>query len=129
VSEKSLSTTREALIAELLIDVDRLLTKVGDLDQSLGNTIEKATKDAANKGFLSASLQIKRLTEDLEIKIEHACLRAGSGYSQRESPNITPVASSSSSMVHLKLFAFCTLGGLMGGLMSGLISGLLRGIS
>jgi len=39
VADKQLSTTREALMAELLIDIDRLLNKVSDLDQSLSDTI------------------------------------------------------------------------------------------
>lgn len=72
MSEKPLATTREALMAELLIDVDRLLNRIGELDQNLGDTIEKATKEASSKGFLAASLQIKRLTEDLEFKIQDA---------------------------------------------------------
>lgn len=75
MTDKPLSTTREALMAELLIDVDRLLERVSDLDRSLGETIEKSTKDAANKGFLAASLQIKKLTEELEFKIQEAMLK------------------------------------------------------
>lgn len=65
-------------MAELLIDVDRLLTKIGELDATLSETIEKSTKDAASKGFLAASLQIKNLTEVLEFKIQEATLNAHS---------------------------------------------------
>ena len=72
MSEKPLATTREALMAELLIDVDRLLNKVSDLDRTLGETIEKSTKEATNKGFLAASLQIRKLIEDLEFKMHEA---------------------------------------------------------
>lgn len=72
MTDKPLTTTREALMAELLIDVDRLLQKVGDLDQSLGETIEKSTKEGASKGYLAASLQLKQLTENLEFRIQEA---------------------------------------------------------
>ncbi|HEY1059838.1 MAG TPA: hypothetical protein VGE55_14005 [Limnobacter sp.] len=36
MTEKPLTTTREALMAELLIDVDRLFEKVSDLDRPVG---------------------------------------------------------------------------------------------
>lgn len=76
MADKQLSTTREALMAELLIDVDRLLTKVSDLDQSLSETIEKSTQAAASKAFLSTTLQLKRLIEELEMTIDQAAARS-----------------------------------------------------
>jgi hypothetical protein len=114
VSDKQLSTTREALMAELLIDVDRLLNKVSELDQTLGETIEKSTREAANKGYLTASLQIKRLTEDLEFKIESASQKAHSfqAYDRTKRPTDKERFHSETGLI--KLFAMCLTGGLLG---------------
>ena len=112
--DKQLSTTREALMAELLIDVDRLLNKVSELDQTLGETIEKSTREAANKGYLTASLQIKRLTEDLEFKIESASQKAHSfqAHNRTKRPEGKQLFNAESGLI--KLFAVCLTGGFVG---------------
>lgn len=114
MSDKQLSTTREALMAELLIDVDRLLSKVSELDQSLAETIEKSTRDAANNGFLAASLQIKRLTEDLELKIELAGQKVLNPPPNNHSRHRDGKQSFRASTGLIKLFTICFFGGLLG---------------
>lgn len=98
MADKQLSTTREALMAELLIDVDRLLNEVSDLDQSLSETIEKSTQAAASEAFLSTTLQLKRLAEDVEMKIDQASVRAtkslalSHNLSDQKTQNAAPLA-------------------------------------
>lgn len=100
-------------MAELLTDVDRLLTRFENLDQTLGQTIEKSTKDAASKGFLSASLQMKRVVEDLELKIEQL-----SSISHASNSNSVPVSAKPSWIIFNESFrpTFCFLIGLIGSL-------------
>lgn len=114
MSDKQLSTTREALMAELLIDVDRLLNKVSELDKTLSETIETSTREAASKGYLSVSLQIKRLTEDLELKIESASQKAHSFHAHDRTKRPTGKERFNAETGLTKLFAICLTGGLVG---------------
>lgn len=113
MSNKSLSTTREALMAELLIDVDRLLDKVSNLDQSLADTIEKSTKEAANKGYLSASLQMKRLAEEIELKIETASTQLRH-FEIPASPTVNALDQVRGAESHYRLAFICFLATLLG---------------
>lgn len=101
-------------MAELLIDVDRLLNRVSELDQTLSETIEKSTRDATSKGFLAASLQIKRLTEDLELKIESAGQKALNPPTNDQSHRRDEKQTFHASTGLIKLFTICFFGGLLG---------------
>lgn len=120
MADKQLSTVREALMAELLIDVDRLLNKVSDLDQSLSDTIEKSTEAAASKAFLSTTLQLKRLAEDVEMTIDQASVRATKSLAL--SHNLSNQQNSKRSNVSLSfpyllaLCYTCSLFGFVGGI-------------
>jgi uncharacterized protein (DUF885 family) len=72
VSGTNLSTAREALMAELLQDVDALLRRVEQVDQALGGKIEQATKDAAGKAFLAARLNFEAVIEQQAGKLSDA---------------------------------------------------------
>ena len=104
-------------MAELLIDVDRLLSRVSELDQTLAETIEKSTRDATSKGFLAASLQIKRLTEDLELKIESAGQKALNPTTNDQSHRRDEKQRFDSSTGLVKLFTICLSGGLLGSIL------------
>ncbi len=52
----NVSTAREALMAELLQDVDAIVRRFEQADEALSGKIEKATTDAAGKAFLAAKL-------------------------------------------------------------------------
>lgn len=63
MSGSNVSTAREALMAELLEDVDRLLQRFEQLDEALAGKIEKATADAAGKAFLAAKLNLESVID------------------------------------------------------------------
>jgi len=68
---EALSTAREALLAQLLQDVDELVARVEALDQAIAASVETAVRDAAGQAFLGARLELeatigeqrRRLTE------------------------------------------------------------------
>ena len=70
--DRSLTTAREALMAELLQDVDALVRRVEVLDKTLAEGIEKATKDAIGRAFVGAKLNLESVIEEGADKLGQA---------------------------------------------------------
>ncbi|WP_208457024.1 hypothetical protein [Caballeronia zhejiangensis] len=66
------STAREALMAELLQDVDALVRRFEQADKELSGKIERATTDAAGKAFLAAKLNFESVIEQNSDKLMQA---------------------------------------------------------
>lgn len=66
------TTAREALMAELLQDVDTVMARLEHIDEALGSKIEKATADAAGKAFLSARLNFESVIDAQAGKLTDA---------------------------------------------------------
>jgi hypothetical protein len=67
-----LSTAREALMAELLRDVDLLLARLETVQAELGPKIEQASNAAAGNVFLAARLHFESVISDNERKLVEA---------------------------------------------------------
>lgn len=76
MADQSISTTREALMAELIIDANKLLERFEKFDASFSERIAVATQDATSKGFLNATMRLKQLTDELESALDQASVRA-----------------------------------------------------
>jgi capsid protein len=68
----NVTNAREALMAELLEDVDKLIKRIEQVDATLADKIEQAAKDAASKAFLSAKLNFETMINDNERKLIEA---------------------------------------------------------
>lgn len=65
------TSAREALMAELLQDVDVLARRLEQVDETLAGKIDKATTDAAGKAFLAFKLNFESVMDkDAEKLIE-----------------------------------------------------------
>jgi hypothetical protein len=64
-----LSNAKEALLVELLKDIDEMVKRLEAVDSKLAATIETATKEATGKAFLMAQLNFKSLMEEQENKL------------------------------------------------------------
>ncbi|MGZ5198248.1 MAG: hypothetical protein ACXWC4_00625 [Telluria sp.] len=67
-----LTNAREALMAELLQDVDTLVSRVEHVHETLPGLIEQATKDAAGKAFLTARLNLESVIDQQAHKLTDA---------------------------------------------------------
>jgi len=72
MSGANVSTAREALMAELLQDVDALVCRVERAHEDLGEKIEQATKDAAGKAFLAAKLNFESVVGQQSARLTEA---------------------------------------------------------
>lgn len=83
----SATTVREALVAEMLADIDKLLVRVEQLDQALATKIEQASKDAMGQAFLSVKLNLESTVREQEHKLvqagREAAARIGNELSQK----------------------------------------------
>ncbi|HID7197793.1 TPA: hypothetical protein ACXHSK_005229 [Klebsiella pneumoniae] len=66
------TTVREALMAELLEDVDTLIQRLEKADSTLAERVEHATADAAGKAFLSTKLSFESLIDAQAEKLTDA---------------------------------------------------------
>jgi hypothetical protein len=70
--DNQVTSAREALMAELLQDVDVLLQRVERVHEELPGLIEQATKDAAGKAFLVARLNLETVIDQQAQKLTDA---------------------------------------------------------
>jgi uncharacterized protein (DUF885 family) len=66
------TSAREALMAELLEDVDTLIQRLERVHEALPGLIEQATKDAAGKAFLAARLNLETVIDQQAHKLTDA---------------------------------------------------------
>jgi len=66
------TTAREALMAELLEDVDKVIQRLEQVDATLAEKVEKATADAAGKAFLSAKMNFESVIDKQTNKLTDA---------------------------------------------------------
>lgn len=72
MASKEVTTAREALMAELLRDVDGLIARFEQAEQSLGARVEQATRDAAGQAFLAAKFNFESMIPDQERRLVEA---------------------------------------------------------
>lgn len=67
--EKRMTRAHEAIMGELLQDVDGLLKRVEQLENTLPDRIGQATKDATGKSFLTARLNFESMVAEQERRL------------------------------------------------------------
>lgn len=65
----AVASAREALIAQLLEDIDALITRLETVDQELRARIEVAVRDAAGQAFLRARLELEAVIDQQTDKL------------------------------------------------------------
>lgn len=68
----AVATAREALVAELLGDIEHLVQRLENVDQHLAQQIEEATRDAAGKALLVARLNFQTLIDSESDRLTEA---------------------------------------------------------
>jgi hypothetical protein len=71
VSRESIAV-REALLGEMLLDVESLLRRLEQLDASLAGKLEQGTKDAIGRALLSTKLNFTSMVDEQERKLIQA---------------------------------------------------------
>ena len=69
---RELTTAREALLADLLSDVDTMIQRFEQVDASIAERIESATRDAVNKALLASQMRFEAMVGDQERKLTDA---------------------------------------------------------
>ncbi|AIY44230.1 hypothetical protein LT85_p051 (plasmid) [Collimonas arenae] len=116
-----ISTTREALLAELMQDVDGLISRFEAFDKDFGATIEQATKDAAGKAFLASRLSFETMISGQERKLTDAGLNAASKIAGQFNSGLTQMVAVNESLERkawrfIAVFAaIAVIGGAVGG--------------
>lgn len=72
MANSNATSVREALMAELLQDVDTLVRRLEQVDEALTSKIDKATTDAAGKAFLAFKLNFEAVLEKDAEKLTEA---------------------------------------------------------
>ena len=70
--EDFIATGREALMAELLKDVDALLKRLEAVDASIAGKIDQATRDASGSALLATKLSFVSMVDEQERKLMQA---------------------------------------------------------
>lgn len=73
----AVASAREALVAQLLEDIDELAARLEAVDQDLGKRIEDAVRDATGQAFLRARLELEAVMEQQTGKLDTAGRHAG----------------------------------------------------
>lgn len=72
MANNNATSVREALMAELLQDVDCLVRRLEHVDETLTSKVDKATTDAAGKAFLAFRLNFEAVVEKDAEKLTEA---------------------------------------------------------
>lgn len=126
----NVTTAREALMAELLQDVDALLRRVEQLDQGLSARVEQAVKDAAGKAFLSTKLTFESTISEQERKLVQSAQRAGAQLGSLLGSQTAQLVAVGATLKQGALRAFLLVmgGALLGGVLGGFIGAKLAGL-
>lgn len=119
-----ISTTREALLAELMQDMDGLIGRFETLDSSLASKVEQATKDAAGKAFLASRMGFESMISEQERKLIEAGRNASSAIGAQLGTGLTQLVAVNEALERkawrfIAILAACSvLGGAIGGVVA-----------
>lgn len=116
-----IATAREALLAELMLDVDGLISRVEALDAALASSVEQAIRDASGKAFLAARMGFESMIAEQERKLVAAGRNASGAISAQLGTGVTQLFAVNEAL-ETKLWRFiaiwaglAVLGGAVGG--------------
>lgn len=116
----NVTSAREALMAELLRDVDALLERLEQLDAELAARIEQATKDAAGKAYLTTRLNLDAMFSEQERKRIEAGVFVAARIEERLSGSSSLGSQASGGPARVPI-AYFTVGVLTSGALGGFI--------
>lgn len=129
MSGSNVSTAREALMAELLADVDKLAQRFEQLDAALAGKIEKATADAAGKAFLAAKLNFESVIDKNADKLLEAGRHAAAQIGKQLNSGAAQLLAANAALEHKArrfvalLVAFAFVAGGVGGFIGAKLAG------
>jgi hypothetical protein len=124
------TTVREALMLELMQDVDALVRRVELMDETLAQRIEQSTKDASGKAFLAARLNFESMIEQQAVKLtdagRHAAALIGNQINGATAQFVAANAALESKAYRfmLRLAGFAFLIGALGGFIGAKLAGI-----
>lgn len=116
-----LTSAREALMAELLRDVDALVARLETVQAELGEKIEQASNDAASTAFLAARLQFEGVISDNQRKLVDAGRFAAAQIGNQLSSGVAQLVAATDTLERKAFRLLCLLAGLA--LVAGAIGG------
>lgn len=123
----NLTTAREALMAELLQDVDNLASRIEVVDQAISIKIEEATQTAIDRAFLSSKFHFEQMVQEQEHKLLDAGHYAAATIGNQMTTGTAQLITVNNSLERkmrafvLLLAAFSLIAGLLGGFIGALI--------
>ncbi|MEB0013920.1 hypothetical protein QN379_13965 [Glaciimonas sp. Gout2] len=119
-----IATAREALLAELMVDVDGLIGRVEALDASLAVTVEQAIKEASGKAFLAARMGFESMITEQERKLVAAGRNASAAISAQLGTGVTQLVAVNEALERKLWRLIALLAGLtvIGGAIGGVVA-------
>lgn len=125
---KDVTTAREALMAELLLDVDKLVSRIEAVDSDLAHKIEQATKDAINQTLLSTKLNLQSVVTEQEQRLTEAGRHAAAMIGNQLNSGICHIVTANATLeskarkLLLILFSLSLIAGTLGGIIGANLS-------
>ena len=113
-NEKAIATTREALMAQLLQDVDGLIQRFEAADTSIAGRIEKATREASTSALGATRADLGRFLAQEGSSLLQGARDASRVINQQLVANATEVFASNAAVIgkgrfYMAFLVFCSL--------------------
>lgn len=127
MGQPNVTTVREALMAELLQDADRLIARLETVDGELAQRIDTAVRDAAGQAFLASKLNFESMIGAQARTLADAGRTAGEAIEIRLNSGISQIVTANASLERKATTALSLLacGALLCGAMGGFMGALL----
>ncbi|MEW4339617.1 hypothetical protein [Chromobacterium vaccinii] len=118
---KPILDAREALMAQLFEDIDRVVLRVENVDAELASKVKEACTDAVNQAFLKAKMDLTAVIGENERKLVDAGRHAAAQIGNQLNSGAVQIIAATTMLEHktrrlLVLLAGFTLGaGIIGG--------------
>lgn len=123
------TTAREALLAELMLDVDALIKRLEALDSAMASKIEQAVKDAAGTAFLTTRMGFESMLAEQERKLMGAGRNAAAAIHVQLTTGATQLIATNESLERKASRFIAMLAGmaLVAGLIGGVVAAKIMG--
>jgi len=126
---KEIMSIREALLHEALKDIDALIEKIAEVDASLSNKIDAATREALGRSFHAAQNNFKAMIDDKEAALLAAGQSASATINAQFTAGVTQLVGVNESLESKAwrfifiLTGIAILGGVIGGVVAAKLIG------
>jgi len=117
----NVNNAREALVAQLLEDIDGLVSRLENVQGEIAGKIEQSTKDAAGKAFLAARLSFETMIRENERKLIDAGRYAAAQIGIQFNAGTTGTVAANQALTHKgrALVVWCAVFALVAGIAGG----------